>query len=59
MSRTVGEELVASQGGAYCEGEREPLQLEGSCADNQDGRRNVYASDVLRCQWTRGLSGMG
>jgi hypothetical protein len=57
--RTVAEELVASQSGAYCESEREPLQLEGSGADNQDGRRDVDASDVLRCQWARGLSGMG
>jgi hypothetical protein len=59
MSRTVGEELVASQSGAYCDSERKPLQLEGSSADNEDGRRDVYASNVLRCQWARGLSGMG
>jgi hypothetical protein len=57
--RTVAEELVASQSGAYCDSEREPLQLEGSGADNEDGRGNVYASDVLRCQWACGLSSMG
>jgi hypothetical protein len=37
MSRTVGEELVASQSGAHCDSERKPLQLESSGADNEDG----------------------
>jgi hypothetical protein len=57
--RTVAEDLVASKSGAHCESKRKPLQLEGGSANDEDGRRDVYAGDVLRCQWARGLSGMG
>jgi hypothetical protein len=35
------------------------LELEGSSANNENGRRDVYAGDVLRCQWARGLRGVG
>lgn len=56
--RTVAEELVASKSSADCESKREPLQLEGSSANNEDGRRDIDAGDVLRCQWARGLRGV-
>jgi hypothetical protein len=57
--RTIGEDLVTSQSSAHGESEREPLQLESRSANDENGRRDVYASDVLRCQWARRLSGMG
>lgn len=55
---TVVEDLVATQSSGDCKGERQPLQLEGSGANNQNGRGNVHAGDVLRCQWARGLCGV-
>jgi len=57
--RTISEDLVASKSSADCESERKPLKLEGSSADNEDGRGDVDAGDVLRCQWARGLRGVG
>ena len=57
--RTVAEDLVASKSSADRKGKRKPLQLEGSSANNEDSRRDVDTSNVLRCQWARGLSGMG
>jgi hypothetical protein len=47
-SITVVEELVTSQGSADGNGDGKPLQLEGSSSNNQDGRRDVDAGDVLR-----------
>lgn len=57
--RTVAEELVASKSSADCKSKRKPLQLESSSANNEDGRRDVDAGDVLRCQWARRLRGVG
>ena len=56
---TVVEELIASQGSADGNGKRKPLQLEDGRSSDQDGRRDVDAGDVLRCQWARGLRGVG
>jgi len=56
-SITVVEELVTSQSSADGNGDGKPLQLEGGSPNNQDGRRDVDAGDVLRSHEASWLGG--
>jgi hypothetical protein len=55
LARITGvvEELVASESNADGNGKREPLQLESGSSSDQNGRRDVDASNVLGGHWGR------